>query len=166
MPSCQLDIGSCPGGSVEESAKSTSSVAAVAPVALLIMLLVLMIQLQSFSRLFLVLSVAPFKLIGVVAALLIAEKPLGFVAGSAGPRSRIMSEGLSGVASIRTTTSSAAGFGSVSFSSHSSSLASEVILLRSSRLLIVVIVIASLLRACRPVAHIVLSLCVPLHNKR
>src|SRR5712672_2915726 len=69
-----------PGGSVEESAKSTSSVAAVGPVALLIMLIVLMIQLQSFSRLFLVLSVAPFGLIGVVAALLIAGKPLGFVA--------------------------------------------------------------------------------------
>jgi len=69
-----------PGGSVEESAKSTSSVAAVVPAALLIMLVVLMIQLQSFSRLFLVLSVAPFGLIGVVAALLIAGKPLGFVA--------------------------------------------------------------------------------------
>jgi multidrug efflux pump subunit AcrB len=39
-----------------------------------------MIQLQSFSRLFLVLSVAPFGLIGVVAALLVAGKPLGFVA--------------------------------------------------------------------------------------
>jgi len=69
-----------PGGSVEESAKSTTSVAAVVPAALLIMLVVLMIQLQSFSRLFLVLSVAPFGLIGVVAALLIAGKPLGFVA--------------------------------------------------------------------------------------
>jgi len=69
-----------PGGSVEESAKSTSSVAAVVPAALLIMLIVLMIQLQSFSRLFLVLSVAPFGLIGVVAALLFAGKPLGFVA--------------------------------------------------------------------------------------
>jgi multidrug efflux pump len=69
-----------PGGTVEESAKSTSSVAAAVPAALLIMLVVLMIQLQSFNRLFLVLSVAPFGLIGVVAALLIAGKPLGFVA--------------------------------------------------------------------------------------
>ena len=33
-----------------------------------------------FSRLFLVLSVAPLGLIGVVAALLVADKPLGFVA--------------------------------------------------------------------------------------
>jgi multidrug efflux pump subunit AcrB len=39
-----------------------------------------MIQLQSFNRLFLVLSVAPLGLIGVVAALLLADKPLGFVA--------------------------------------------------------------------------------------
>jgi multidrug efflux pump subunit AcrB len=69
-----------PGGSVEEAAKSTSSVAAVVPAALLIMLIVLMIQLQSFGRLFLVLSVAPFGLIGVVTALLITGKPLGFVA--------------------------------------------------------------------------------------
>jgi multidrug efflux pump subunit AcrB len=39
-----------------------------------------MAQLQSFNRLFLVLSVAPLGVIGVVAALLIAGKPLGFVA--------------------------------------------------------------------------------------
>ena len=47
---------------------------------LLIMLTVLMVQLQSFQRLFLVLSVAPLGLIGVVAALLPSGKPLGFVA--------------------------------------------------------------------------------------
>ena len=35
---------------------------------------------QSFQRVFLVLSVAPLGLIGVVAALLLAQKPLGFVA--------------------------------------------------------------------------------------
>jgi multidrug efflux pump len=56
------------------------SVAAVVPLMLVLMLTVLMIQLKSFSRLFLVLSVAPLGLIGVVAALLIADKPLGFVA--------------------------------------------------------------------------------------
>jgi multidrug efflux pump len=39
-----------------------------------------MIQLQSFSRLLLVLSVVPMGLIGIVAALLIFNKPLGFVA--------------------------------------------------------------------------------------
>lgn len=37
-------------------------------------------QLQSFNRLFLVLSVVPMSLVGVVAALLIFGKPLGFVA--------------------------------------------------------------------------------------
>jgi multidrug efflux pump subunit AcrB len=68
------------GGTVEESAKSQASVAAVLPIAGLLMLLILMIQLQSVSRLFLVLSVAPFGLIGVVLALLVAHKPLGFVA--------------------------------------------------------------------------------------
>lgn len=68
------------GGSVEESSKSLASVAAVLPIAGLLMLIILMIQLQSVSRLFLVLSVAPFGLVGVVLALLIAGKPLGFVA--------------------------------------------------------------------------------------
>jgi multidrug efflux pump subunit AcrB len=68
------------GGTVEESAKSLASVAAVLPVAGLIMLIILMFQLQSVSRLFLVLSVAPFGLIGVVLALLLSRKPMGFVA--------------------------------------------------------------------------------------
>jgi multidrug efflux pump subunit AcrB len=68
------------GGTVEESAKSLASVAAVLPFAALLMLVILMVQLQSASHLFLVLSVAPFGLIGVVAALLVADKPLGFVA--------------------------------------------------------------------------------------
>jgi multidrug efflux pump subunit AcrB len=44
------------------------------------MFTILMVQLQSFHRLFLVLSVAPLGLIGVVAALLISGRPLGFVA--------------------------------------------------------------------------------------
>jgi len=68
------------GGTVEESQKSQASVIAVVPVMLLIMFTVLMIQLQSFQRLFIVLSVAPLGLIGVVAALLLSGKPLGFVA--------------------------------------------------------------------------------------
>jgi multidrug efflux pump len=68
------------GGSVEESGKAQASVAAVLPLMLVIMLTVLMFQLQRFSSMFLVLSVAPMGVIGVVAALLIADKPLGFVA--------------------------------------------------------------------------------------
>jgi multidrug efflux pump subunit AcrB len=47
---------------------------------LLIMLTVLMVELRSFQRLALVLSVAPLGLIGVVAALLVSGRPLGFVA--------------------------------------------------------------------------------------
>jgi multidrug efflux pump subunit AcrB len=68
------------GGTVEESQKSQASVLAVVPLMLLIMVTVLMVQLQSFQRLFLVLSVAPLGLIGVVAALLVSRRPLGFVA--------------------------------------------------------------------------------------
>jgi multidrug efflux pump len=68
------------GGTVEESVKSLASVTAVLPLAALLMVIILMIQLQSPSRLFLVLSVAPFGLIGVVLALLATNKPLGFVA--------------------------------------------------------------------------------------
>jgi len=68
------------GGTVEESNKAEASVAAVVPLMLVVTLTVLMIQLQGFSRLFLVFSVASLGLIGVVAALLLSDKPLGFVA--------------------------------------------------------------------------------------
>ena len=68
------------GGSVEESAKAQTSVTVVLPMMLVIMVTVLMVQLQRFSSMFLVLSVAPMGVIGVVAALLLADKPLGFVA--------------------------------------------------------------------------------------
>jgi multidrug efflux pump subunit AcrB len=68
------------GGTVEESTKAQASVAAVLPLMLVLTLTVLMIQLQGFSRLFLVLSVAPLGLIGVVGTLLVADKPMGFVA--------------------------------------------------------------------------------------
>ena len=68
------------GGTVEESRKSQASVIAIVPAMILIMLTVLMIQLGSFQRLFIVLSVAPLGLIGVVGALLLFGQPLGFVA--------------------------------------------------------------------------------------
>jgi multidrug efflux pump subunit AcrB len=67
------------GGSVEESQKGQSSVLAVFPLMIVLMMTVLMIQMQSFSRLFLVCSVAPLGVIGVVLALLITQKPMGFV---------------------------------------------------------------------------------------
>ena len=68
------------GGTVEESAQSQASVYAVIPLMLFIAVTLLMMQLQSFSLLFLVLSVVPMGLIGVVAALLLFRQPLGFVA--------------------------------------------------------------------------------------
>jgi multidrug efflux pump len=63
------------GGTVEESAQSQASVFAKVP-----LMLFLMAQLHSFSRLVLVLSIVPMGLIGIVAALLIFGRPLGFVA--------------------------------------------------------------------------------------
>jgi multidrug efflux pump subunit AcrB len=68
------------GGTVEESQKSQASVFAVVPLMLFVMLSFLMIQLRSFNRLLLVLSVVPMGLIGIVAALLLFRQPLGFVA--------------------------------------------------------------------------------------
>ncbi|HWT59228.1 MAG TPA: efflux RND transporter permease subunit [Rhizobium sp.] len=68
------------GGAVESSAEAQGPIAAVAPLMLFIMATILMIQLQSFSRLFLVFAVAPTALIGVVAALLLSNAPMGFVA--------------------------------------------------------------------------------------
>jgi multidrug efflux pump subunit AcrB len=68
------------GGSIEESTKSQASVAAVFPITIVLMITVLMIQMQNFSRLVLVLSVAPLGVIGVVLALLAVQKPMGFVA--------------------------------------------------------------------------------------
>jgi multidrug efflux pump len=68
------------GGTVEESAQSQASVFDKVPLMLLLMVVFLMAQLHSFSRLFLVLSVVPMGLIGIVVTLLIFGQPLGFVA--------------------------------------------------------------------------------------
>jgi multidrug efflux pump len=68
------------GGTVEESANSQASVYAMVPAMLFLMLLLLMAQLHSFSRLAMVLCLVPMGLIGIVAALLISGRPLGFVA--------------------------------------------------------------------------------------
>jgi multidrug efflux pump len=68
------------GGTVEESGKGERPIAAVVPLMLFLMATVLMLQLQSFQTFFLVVSVAPLGLIGVVGALLISDQPLGFVA--------------------------------------------------------------------------------------
>ncbi len=68
------------GGPVEESAKSQKPIFAVVPLMLIAMATILMLQLRSFNLLFLVASVAPLALIGVVIALLLSNSPLGFVA--------------------------------------------------------------------------------------
>jgi multidrug efflux pump len=68
------------GGSIEESAKGNSSLVAVFPVMAIVTLSLLMIQLQSFSRLALVFATAPLGLIGATGALLISNRPFGFVA--------------------------------------------------------------------------------------
>jgi len=68
------------GGIAEESAYSQASVIAVVPLMLLLMLTLLMFQLKSFRRLGLVLALLPLGIIGVVLALLVFNRPLGFVA--------------------------------------------------------------------------------------
>ncbi|MFN7570287.1 MAG: efflux RND transporter permease subunit [Betaproteobacteria bacterium] len=68
------------GGIEEESAISQASVFAVVPLMLLLMITVLMFQLQSFRKLGIVLAMLPLSIVGVVAALLLFNRPLGFVA--------------------------------------------------------------------------------------
>src|SRR5215468_6305018 len=68
------------GGAVEESDKANRALMAVAPVMLVTILAILMLQLQSFSKMFMVFLTAPLGIIGVVAALLLFHAPLGFVA--------------------------------------------------------------------------------------
>lgn len=67
-------------GTVEESANSQGPIAAVVPLMLFVMATILMLQLQSFQSLFLVVAVAPLGIIGVSVAMLLSDKPLGFVA--------------------------------------------------------------------------------------
>ncbi|WP_334113489.1 efflux RND transporter permease subunit [Acinetobacter parvus] len=68
------------GGTVEESAKGQNSVNAGMPLFLAVVMTLLMIQLRSMSRATIVLLTAPLGLIGVVAFLLLFNKPFGFVA--------------------------------------------------------------------------------------
>ena len=68
------------GGAVEESDKANKALLAVAPLMLITILLLLMLQLQNFSRMWMVMLTAPLGLIGVVPALLVFQSPLGFVA--------------------------------------------------------------------------------------
>ncbi|MDV7395249.1 efflux RND transporter permease subunit, partial [Arthrospira platensis SPKY1] len=87
LPSLQPVIDALPpgyrieaGGAIEESSTSNRALFAVFPLMFVVMLLILMVQVQSFSRLFMVFLTGPLGLIGVVPALLLFQAPFGFVA--------------------------------------------------------------------------------------
>jgi multidrug efflux pump len=67
-------------GAVAESSKGQGSIAAGVPLMIFIMFTLLMLQLQSFSRAVLVVLTAPLGIAGVAAALLLLNRPFGFVA--------------------------------------------------------------------------------------
>ncbi|PZP35242.1 MAG: multidrug transporter AcrB [Roseateles depolymerans] len=67
-------------GAVEESSKGQGSIAAGVPVMLFITFTLLMLQLHSFSRAMLVFLTGPLGIAGVAAALLVLNRPFGFVA--------------------------------------------------------------------------------------
>jgi len=67
-------------GAVAESSKGQDSIAAGVPVMGFLMLTLLMLQLQSFQRALLVILTAPMGIAGVAAALLLFDRPFGFVA--------------------------------------------------------------------------------------
>lgn len=67
-------------GAVAESSKGASSIAVGVPVMLFITFTLLMLQLHSFSRALLVFLTGPLGIAGVAAALLLLDRPFGFVA--------------------------------------------------------------------------------------
>ena len=67
-------------GAVEESSKGQGSIAAGVPIMLFIIFTLLMLQLQSFSRSVLVFLTGPMGIAGVAGALLLLNRPFGFVA--------------------------------------------------------------------------------------
>ncbi len=86
-PSLQPIVASLPagyrieiGGAAEETRKSDTALFAVFPLMFVVMLFFLMLQMQSFSRMWMVFLTAPLAFIGVVPALLIFNAPFGFVA--------------------------------------------------------------------------------------
>ncbi len=67
-------------GAVEESSRGSASIAAGVPVMLFLTFTLLMLQLQSFSRSMLVFLTGPLGIAGVAGALLLLNRPFGFVA--------------------------------------------------------------------------------------
>jgi multidrug efflux pump subunit AcrB len=76
MASYRIEV----AGAVEESSKGSSSISAGLPVMLFITFTLLMLQLHSFSRALLVFLTGPLGLAGVAGALLVLDRPFGFVA--------------------------------------------------------------------------------------
>lgn len=67
-------------GAVEESSKGSASIVAGVPIMLFIVFTLLMLQLHSFSRALLVFITGPLGITGVALALLVLNRPFGFVA--------------------------------------------------------------------------------------
>jgi multidrug efflux pump subunit AcrB len=67
-------------GAVEESSKGQGAIAAGLPIMLFLIFTLLMLQLQSFSRSLLVFLTGPMGIAGVAGALLLLNRPFGFVA--------------------------------------------------------------------------------------
>ena len=69
-----------PGGDLEESDTSTEQLAAMLPLVVFAIMTLLMFQLKDAKAMILTLLTAPLGIIGVIFALIILSKPLGFVA--------------------------------------------------------------------------------------
>ncbi|MBJ2158106.1 efflux RND transporter permease subunit [Variovorax sp. IB41] len=67
-------------GAVEESSKGSASIVAGVPIMLFLVFTLLMLQLHSFSRSLLVFITGPMGIAGVAGALLVLDRPFGFVA--------------------------------------------------------------------------------------
>ncbi len=67
-------------GAVEESSKGSSSIVVGVPIMLFLTFTLLMLQLHSFSRAMLVFLTGPLGIAGVAGALLVLNRPFGFVA--------------------------------------------------------------------------------------
>ena len=67
-------------GAVEESSKGSASIVAGVPIMLFLTFTLLMLQLHSFSRAMLVFLTGPLGIAGVAGALLLLDRPFGFVA--------------------------------------------------------------------------------------
>ena len=76
LPGYRIEV----AGAVEESSKGQGSIAAGLPVALFIMFTLLMLQLHSFARSVLAFVTGIWGIAGIAAALLIFNRPFGFVA--------------------------------------------------------------------------------------